>query len=294
MKKDNLHYGHRDRLRKQVQSGGLDSLHEHQVLEYLLTFAIPLRDTNEIAHELINKFGSFSNVLDADVKSLKQVKGVGEVVANFLAGYKSFYFYYQKHRAKTVNVVRDFNSAKRLILPYLSNIPTEEIYIVGLDGNNKVNFMRRVSVGSENQALLNIRDVTDLLLTHGITNFVIAHNHPDGPAVPSSEDNKFTKALVFAMYLNNVSMLDHLIVGTDDVYSYYHSGLLSDYQNEAEKVLGLIKPKVAQPRAKYGEEQWKILPKKIAVFSVLIVAEKCHRLSIVLEIIAHIVCTRCM
>ena len=93
MEKNNLHSGHRDRLRKQVQTSGLDSLHEHQVLEYLLTFAIPLRDTNEIAHELINKFGSFAGVLDADVNSLKRVKGVGEVVANFLSEYKNFYFY---------------------------------------------------------------------------------------------------------------------------------------------------------------------------------------------------------
>lgn len=273
MEKNNLHSGHRDRLRKQVQTSGLKSLHEHQVLEYLLTFAIPLRDTNEIAHELINKFGSFAGVLDADVNSLKRVKGVGEVVANFLSEYKNFYFYYQKHRAKTVSVVKDYNSAKRLVLPYLSNIPTEEVYVVGIDGNNKVNFTRKVSAGSENQALLNIRDVTDLLLTHGVVNFVVAHNHPSGPATPSAEDNKFTKALVFGMYLNNISLLDHIIVGVNDTYSYYHSGLLAEYEKEAERILNIPKPKIAQPRAKYGDAEWRTLQKTIADLNVYIVVK---------------------
>jgi len=80
----NPHVGHRKRLRDQVLKGGLDALHEHQVLEYLLTFVLPQKDTNVIAHDLISKFGSFAKVIEASPKNLQKVKGIGKESARFL------------------------------------------------------------------------------------------------------------------------------------------------------------------------------------------------------------------
>ena len=255
MEQKHLHYGHRERLRKQVQESGLESLHEHQVLEYLLTFVLPQKDTNELAHQLINKFGSFAGTLEADVNSLKQVKGVGEVVSHFLSEFRSFYIYYQKRRKKPIEVIKDMGSAKQFILPLLSNLNHEEVYMIGMDGNNKVVLSKRVSVGGINQANVTVRIMMDELYKHKVSNFIMAHNHPTGPSVPSAEDNKFTKALVFGLAVGNINFLDHLIVGTDGVFSYHHEGLLQSYKDEACAVLGISGSQIAQGGAKYGDER---------------------------------------
>ncbi len=255
MEQKHLHYGHRERLRKQATENGLDSLHEHQVLEYLLTFTIPQKDTNDLAHALINKFGSFSAVLDADINSLKQVKGVGDVVAHFLAEYKQFALYYQRNRPNQTTYIRGFQTSKTFVLPLLSNVKKEELYLICIDGNNKVVSTRRLKSGTENQISVSIKEITDTLISLGITNFIIAHNHPDGPCVPSAEDNKFTKNLVFTMSSLNITLLDHLIVGVDDVYSYYGSGLLQEFRKEAARVLNVDAGSLAQNSAKYTNEE---------------------------------------
>lgn len=254
MEQKHLHYGHRERLRNQVKENGLDCLHEHQVLEYLLTFTIPLKDTNDIAHRLINKFGSFAGVLEADVESLKQVKGVGDVVAHFLSEYRDFYYYYQKTRPKTLHTIKDLSSAKKFFMPYLFGLDTEQVYLIGIDGSNKVTHVKHVARGLENQANVSVREVSDIVFTLGSPNFMIGHNHPSGLCVPSAEDNKFTKSLAFAMVVNNINFMDHVIVGTDGIFSYHQSGMLQDYKKEAEQILGISASYIAQGKAKYGED----------------------------------------
>lgn len=253
MEQKHLHYGHRERLRKQVSESGLEPMHEHQVLEYLLTFVIPQKDTNGLAHLLIEEFGSLAGVMEADVTALKRVKGVGDVVAHFLAEFRDFYYYYQKHRSKTIKVIKDLSTAKQFVLPLLTNLKKEEVYLIGIDGNNKVISAKQVATGSSNQANINTRLVMDAIISQGLPNFIVAHNHPYGMAIPSAEDNKFTKAIAFGVAITNVHFLDHLIVGTDGVYSYHHSGMLDDYKREAGRVLN-INVGLAQNSAVYGDD----------------------------------------
>lgn len=247
-----LHYGHRERLRKQVSENGLEPMHEHQVLEYLLTFVIPQKDTNGIAHLLIEEFGGLAGVMEADVNALKRVKGVGDVVAHFLAEFRDFYYYYQKRRSQSIKVIKDLSTAKQYVLPLLTNLKKEEVYLIGIDGNNRIISTKQVATGSSNQANINTRLVMDSIVSQGLSNFIVAHNYPYGMAIPSPEDNKFTKAVTFGVAITNVHFLDHLIVGTDGVYSYYHSGLLADYKEEAKKVLN-ISVGLAQNSAVYGD-----------------------------------------
>ena len=84
MEKTNPHTGHRKRLRQQALTNGIDSMHEHQVLELMLSYLLPQKDTNPIAHNLIEKFGGFSNVFEAEINSLQKVSGVGDCVASFI------------------------------------------------------------------------------------------------------------------------------------------------------------------------------------------------------------------
>ena len=222
MKNDNPHVGHRKRLRNQVLESGLDSLHEHQVLEYLLTFVLPQKDTNVIAHDLINHFGGFCHVFEASVNELKQVKGVGEVVAYFLYSFRDFFYYYQKSKNKVKTTISSYGEAKAYVANFLSNKPYEELYMICIDAKNKVVGSKMISRGTVNNVDVSLRGVTEALIKYNVSNFILAHNHPAGRCVPSLADDILTRAIYLTSKLNNSKMLDHIIIGEDETYSYFH------------------------------------------------------------------------
>ena len=195
LKDNNPHSGHRKRLRDQVLKSGLDSLHEHQVLEYLLTFVLPQKDTNVIAHDLISKFGGFSKVLEADINELKKVKGVGEVVAHFLYNFRDFYFYYQRNRSSNKGKIRGFGDAKQFMMPYFAGNNNEALYAVAIDSKNKVIDVKLICEGVVDEASVNMRVLTQFLISSNATNFILAHNHPDGNCMASVADDKTTRAV---------------------------------------------------------------------------------------------------
>ena len=80
-----IHTGHRGRLREIINNTDATTLPEHQILELILTYVLPQKDVNPLAHELLNEFGSLANVFDANVTELTKINGVGEVVASFLS-----------------------------------------------------------------------------------------------------------------------------------------------------------------------------------------------------------------
>ena len=236
MKGNNPHSGHRQRLRDQVLKGGLDAMHEHQVLEYLLTFVLPQKDTNVIAHDLISKFGGFSKVFEADLNELKKVKGVGEVVAHFLYNFRDFYFYYQKNKPSAKGSIKGLGEAKQYMMPYFVGKQVEELYVVAIDSKNRVIDTKLICEGVVNEANVNMRLITQFLISNNATNFVLAHNHPDGKCLPSVADDNTTRAVVAITEINGIRMLDHIIFGEDETYSYHHSGKLDKYREDALKL----------------------------------------------------------
>lgn len=237
-KPKNLHAGHRQRLRDSVLKNGLNNMHDHQVLEFLLSFVVPQKDTNEIAHRLINEFGSFAGVLEGEIDRLKSVKGIGEVVAHFLFNQKNFFQYYQTNKLITYDdaLVSTYHT-KRYFKALLSNKQNEELYLVGLDNHNKVVYCNMVERGSSNRTSANIRKITNIIINNSLSNVIIAHNHPNGSCHPSIDDDRFTKKLFLALSTNDVSLLDHIIVGQDDMYSYCSSGEFEKYRVEFKDVV---------------------------------------------------------
>lgn len=242
------HHGHRARLRERVAMEGLENFHEHQVLEYVLSFVIPYKDTNDLAHDLINQFGSLAGVMEADVSELMKVKGMGEVSATFLTDFIKIYNCYEKSKMKT---------KARLISPehtfkYLKNLFKgkihEELYVVALNPQSKVIKVQRVAEGTSTEANVTIRDITDLMSRLKVANIIIAHNHPDGNATPSAEDDKFTKALVTTLCINGSHLVDHMIISGKKFYSYRKTALIDKYK---EEVAHLLNNKVSQPEAVY-------------------------------------------
>lgn len=246
----NEHSGHRERIRDRVRKEGLKNFQDYQVLEYVLTFAIPYKDTNEIAHRLINKFGSFYGVLEADEEDLVSVDGMGHASAHFVANLRNIFHYYESDRAKRVAKIIGPGGAHTYIKPFLANKLIEEMYVVFLTPKSKIVAVEKISEGTNNETNVSIRMIVDKMGKHKVSNVIVAHNHPKGKPEPSESDNKFTKALATTLAITGCHLLDHIIVGdSKGYYSYREHAIIDSYVQEAAELVSFSK--VSQPCAEY-------------------------------------------
>ncbi len=218
-----IHSEHRKRVKARFMAEGLDSFSSHQVLEMLLFYAIPRRDTNEIAHNLLNRFLSLENVLNAPVKELAKVEGMGENAALFIAFIRQFERYCQLHKNKELDIINSITDGGDFLVPYFEKKDNECIYLLCLDAKRKVLSCRLVEEGDVNSASISIRKVVDIALTEKATSVILAHNHPSGIAVPSEEDKAVTFRIAEALRYVDVTLLDHIVVADGDYTSMVHS-----------------------------------------------------------------------
>ena len=226
-----LHKGHRERLRLRFLKEGLDSFEDHQALELLLFQAIPRFDTNPIAHRLIQRFGSFSAVLEADPKDLASVEGVGENAAVFLSMIPQItrrYFHDRvKHSRKPLN---NSESAAEYLVPLMAGRSEEVFYVICLDSQLRVLYPALISEGTVKDALVHPRHVAEAAVRHKAASVILAHNHPAGSVKPSTHDHKLTRNLVQALGGINVHVVDHIIVAGELIYSFSREGTLPVYE----------------------------------------------------------------
>ncbi len=251
----NTHEGHRQRLRDRVKNEGLENFADHEVLEYALSFVIPYKDVNPLAHALIDYFGSLTNVLEASPEDLQQVEGMGEVSATFISSLLKIHNKYEMEKVKDKTIIISPDDTFNYMYKLLGGKLVEEVYIVTLTPKSKVIRFDRVSQGSQAEASVTIRLITDIISKNKANNVLIGHNHPKGNIQPSAEDNRFTKALVTSLMLNGCNLMDHIIIGDNnkEFYSYRVSGGIDRYKEEASILFGnpLIVEKVAQNEAPY-------------------------------------------
>lgn len=219
-----IHDGHRDRLRKRFCEEGLDSFTDVQVLELLLFYCIPRQDTNEIAHRLIDHFGSFAQVLDASPEELKKVPGIGGMTAAFLPLIKAAGRYYDVDKSKNTTFLNTIEDCGNYLLPFLSKQRNEVVYLLCLDSKRKVISCKEVGEGSVNSAAVPIRRIVEMALNANATSIVLGHNHPSGFAVPSEEDRFTTHRLAAALQAVDILLADHIVVADDEFVSMVQSG----------------------------------------------------------------------
>ena len=179
-----LHDGHRQRKRERFLKQGADGLADHEVLELLLYYAIPRRDTNELAHRLIQHFGTLDAVFQAPPEALMQVSGIGENAAVLLNLVPAA----QRCARRSVSAERILNSVERCgayFMDLLDGQRRELLYQVCLDGKGKVLSCKCLSQGSADMTSLSIRQVVENALLSGAAGVVLGHNHPSGVALPS-------------------------------------------------------------------------------------------------------------
>lgn len=233
--KENIHSGHRARIRELAYKTDFKNMEQHQVLELLLSYVIPRSDTNPLAHRLINEFGSFSGVLDASFDDLIKVKGVGNKTAYFLTGLKNFFFVYRESSIEKCIKINSIGVAINLAKNLLMGKTVEEFYAIYLDAGNTVKHIECVNSGTQNKTYVDIKKITQSAFKHKAIRVIVCHNHPKGVAVPSTEDDKLTNALIIGLYPNNVLVLDHIIIADSNFYSYHDSGILSNFYKTAKE-----------------------------------------------------------
>lgn len=223
-----IHKGHRERLKARFLEEGLDNFTDIQVLELLLFYAIPQKDTNPIAHNLLDHFGSLSRVLEAEVEELKKVPGISDHSATLLALVTQLARYYQVDCAQRVEVLSSLDACGAYLVPRFFGRTQETVFLLCLDAKCKVLCCKEVGEGSVNSASISIRKIVETALTSNATTVVLAHNHPSGVAVPSKEDILTTRRIYAALNAVEVLLVDHIVVAEGDYVSMVQSGYRLD------------------------------------------------------------------
>ena len=222
---ESIHTGHRDRLRQRFLADGLDSFNEINALELLLFYCVPRKDTNELAHRLLDHFGSYCNVLNAPYEELKKVHGVSDQVATYLKLQGEAVRYYLTNRNTRGIVIKTTEDYGEYLCSYFAGRSNETVFLLCLDAKCKVICCREISEGSVNAAGVSIRKIVDVAISSNATSVILAHNHPSGVAVPSTADVQTTMQVYDALAAVDVVLVDHVVVNDDDFTSMAQSGM---------------------------------------------------------------------
>lgn len=223
-----VHAGHRQRLKQRFLEHGLDNFTDIQALELLLFYAVPQKDTNPIAHDLLTRFGSLSQVLEAGVEELQQVPGIGLHGAALLRLVMEMNRFYQVDCARRSKCLSTVEECGAYLAPFFYGRPNETVFLLCLDAKCKVLCCREIGEGSVNSASISVRKVVETALNANATSVVLAHNHPSGIAVPSNEDLQTTRRIAAALAAVEIHLADHIIAADGDFVSMTQSGIRFD------------------------------------------------------------------
>lgn len=225
----NIHSGHRERLRRRLEKEGIDSFESHEVLELLLYYSIPRADTNPIAHRLLERFGSLSAVLEAPRSELLKVEGIGQGSATLLSMIPEITRKYMIDKNSKKAVLDSPEKIYEFIKPYFIGCENERLYLICLDMKCKVLNCVLLGEGSNNSVIADVRLICRTALDCGATCVALAHNHSHGFAVPSTNDIMVTKNLTGALKAMSVEVADHIIVTNDDFASMRRMGFFANF-----------------------------------------------------------------
>lgn len=221
-----VHDGHRERMRRRFrETGSFDGFSDHEIIEMLLFYVCPRRNTNEIAHELINTFGSVAGIIEAEYDDLIKIKYITDSAATLFKMIPKFLPIY--YNSKNNGMVYD-NSQKLISLfePYFVGLAHEEFRTAYFD--NKLSVIKNVALGSGDPSYspVNIRKLIEIALRENAAAVAIAHNHPKTSSKPSTKDINTTQDIIYALKYLNIDFLDHIIVGEDSTISFKDESLI--------------------------------------------------------------------
>ncbi len=220
------HDGHRARMKKRFLRHGLANFEDHAVLELLLFYAIPRSDTNPLAHRLIKTFGSLQAVFDASPEALMKVEGVGENAALLIHLVPAAATRYRIAKDSPGTILRTPAEAGQFILPWFFDSREETAYIICLDPKQRVIDCQKLGDGGLTTVELNVRRIAEIALMKNAASVILAHNHPNGLAIPSMEDREATLRVHGALQPLQIALIDHIVVAGEDFVSMAESNML--------------------------------------------------------------------
>lgn len=209
------HDGHRGRLKERYVNFGIDSFEQHQILELLLFYAVARKDTNELAHELIARFGSISNVCDAPISELIKVKGISQHSATLIKLIPDLARVYLDDKNKTGDIFNTREAVVNYLRPKFVGKLNEIVAALFIDNRGKLVEFSIISEGAVNAAQVNMRKIMKLCMNNDATGVFLAHNHPRGLPLPSADDIETTKIIHNALAEVGVKLIDHFVFGED-------------------------------------------------------------------------------
>ena len=223
---DNIHRKHRQRMKERYLKDGLDGFAPHEVMEFLLYYAVPYKDTNATAHAIINRYGSFAAALAADPQDLQNIKGLGEHSAILLSLMPKLFRYYQLDKWRH-NPIMDSTEAfgsygKSLFIGH----GYETFYMLCLNSRNRLIHTVLLGKGTVSEVMVYVRLVVEAVIRYKAKNVVLMHNHPSGSLIATTSDISMTQEIMKALSTLTVSVLDHIIVADDKYLSFFEKGLL--------------------------------------------------------------------
>lgn len=229
MSTDERHYlGHRQRLRERFQKSGFDGFGDYEVVELLLTLAIPRSDVKQPAKALIARFGNLQGILDAPIEELQAVKGIGAVTPVALKIIKTAATLYLQQSGEGQDSLVDPTRLTDFWRMRIGALQNEVFQVAYLDSGYRLmrDGVETLEEGTVDRASVYPRRVIESALKRGAAALVLAHNHPNGHTTPSEQDKVLTRAIVLAAETVGVKIVDHLIVSVSGTFSFRKAGLL--------------------------------------------------------------------
>ena len=224
-----VHDGHRERVKQEfLENGFNEKTPPHKIMEMLLFFSIPRKDTNEIAHDLIRRFGSIAGVLDAPVNELTKVNGISLHSASLIKLMIPIIRCYITEKNEKKMSYSNLDEVCEYLLRQYIGYNKEVFSVVSFSSSGRMLGFDVLSKGNVSEVNISVREIVETVLKQNAVCAIIAHNHPDGVAVPSNEDIAVTKKIQSALSHINIRLLDHIIISGSDYVSMAQSRLYKD------------------------------------------------------------------
>ncbi|MBN1601178.1 MAG: DNA repair protein RadC [Chitinispirillaceae bacterium] len=211
--------GHRKRLLQRYQQNGISALHDHEILELLLTFVLPRKDTKPIARKLLDRYKTIGGVINTPIDELAGVEGIGERSAAMFLLIRDLIAYCLNEKYQKQSVVSHRRDVEEYLRFYFGQRRDEYVAVLFLDNANHIIRTEIIAEGTVNQCAVYPRIVIEKALRNSATSMILAHNHPGGSVSASDADWLITERLFTVGKLLEIPLLDHIIICSHKVVS---------------------------------------------------------------------------
>ena len=218
-----MHTDHRSRMKQKFLTFGSDPFGDHELLEMLLFFSVPRKNTNPTAHRLLDRFGSLQNVFSASISELCSVEGVGISSATMIKLVSACSKRSRNLQTDSRMKLNTASSIKKFLTDLYDNESEERIYLIALNNSFRLLGYSNLYTGKINYSSATIDNIVRTSHSYNASFVILAHNHPDGVALPSKEDIAVTETVNSALSHINVKLLDHIVIAGDDYVSMAQS-----------------------------------------------------------------------